>query len=82
MNRTNLILPNTNIKVIVLDENNEEFYSVAGITNEEGLYEVDFSIPERYPQETMTITINAEMRIQNHQKILQMFTLGDTSPKG
>ena len=75
-------LINTNVEVVVLDENKEEFHSAKGTTNDEGLFEVEFYIPERYPQETMTITINAEDNDSKSSKILQMFTLGDTSPKG
>ncbi|WP_428324218.1 hypothetical protein [Nitrosopumilus sp.] len=75
-------LANTNIEVIVLNENNEEFYSTTGITNDEGLFGVNFSIPEKYPQETMIITIKADDEDSESSRILQMFTLGDTSPKG
>lgn len=75
-------IPNTNVKVVVLDENNEEFYSSTGVTNDRGLFETEFYIPERYPQETMTITINAGDDDSESSKILQMFTLGYTSPKG
>ena len=78
-------LSNVDIKVVVLDENNEEFYSATGVTNEKGLFETEFYIPERYPQETLTITINAEDDDSKSSKILQVFTLGaipdnDSSP--
>ena len=78
-------LNNVDIKVVVLDENNEEFYSATGVTNEKGLFETEFYIPERYPQETLTITINAEDDDSKSSKILQVFTLGaipynDSSP--
>ena len=74
-------LANINIKVIVLDENKEEFYSTSGITNSKGFFETEFYIPERYPQETLTVTIIAEDDDSKSSKILQVFTLG-AIPKG
>ncbi|KFM19983.1 hypothetical protein AAA799P11_00287 [Marine Group I thaumarchaeote SCGC AAA799-P11] len=78
-------LANINIEIIVLNENNEEFYSTNGITNNKGFFETEFYIPERYPQETLTVTINAEDNDSKSSKILQVFTLGaipdnDSSP--
>ncbi|MHA7733933.1 hypothetical protein [Nitrosopumilus sp. S6] len=69
-------IPNVNINLIVLDENNKEFYSVTGTTNTKGFFETKFYIPERYPQETLTVTITAEDENSKSSKILQMFTLG------
>ena len=74
-------LENVNIKVTVLDENNDEFYSVTGVTNNKGFFETEFYIPERYPKETLTVTINAEDDDSRSSKILQVFTLG-AIPKG
>ena len=74
-------LANINIKVIVLDENKEEFYSTSGITNSKGFFETEFYIPERYPLETLTVTIIAEDDDSKSSKILQVFTLG-AIPKG
>lgn len=76
---------NINIELIVLDENNQEFYSTSGVTNTKGFFETEFYIPERYPQETMTVTITAEDDDSKSSKILQVFTLGaipdnDSSP--
>ncbi|MFB5632170.1 MAG: hypothetical protein ACE5Q9_02450 [Nitrosopumilus sp.] len=78
-------LSNVDIKVVVLDENNEEFYSTTGVTNDKGFFETEFFIPERYPQETLTVTVSAEDNDSKSSKILQMFTLGaipdnDSSP--
>ena len=78
-------LANINIKVTVLDANDEEFYSTTGITNSKGFFETEFYIPERYPQETMTVTITAEDDDSKSSKMLQVFTLGaipdnDSSP--
>ena len=68
--------PNINIEIIVLDQNNEEFFSVNGITNDKGFFETEFYIPERYPQKTLTVTINAQDTDSKSSKILQIFTLG------
>lgn len=78
-------VPDININVMVLDENNQEFYSAKGITNNKGFFDTEFYIPERYPQETLTVTIMAEDEDSESSKILQVFTLGarpdkDSSP--
>ncbi|QDI89652.1 hypothetical protein Nisw_00615 [Candidatus Nitrosopumilus sp. SW] len=75
-------IPNINIKVIVLDENNNEFHSTTGITNSKGFFETEFYIPERYPQETLTVTITAEDDDSTSSKILQVFTLGAIPDNG
>lgn len=67
---------NANIKVIVFDGNNQEFYSTTGITDKKGYFEMEFSIPERYPRETMTVTIIAENEQSKSSKIFEIFTLG------
>lgn len=75
-------LTNTNVEVIVLDENDEEFVSFTGITNDKGFFETEFFIPERYPRETLTVTINAEDEDSESSKILQIFTLGAIPDNG
>lgn len=75
-------LSNININVMVLDENNEEFHSANGITNDRGLFETEFYIPERYPRENLTVTITAEDNDSRSSKLLQMFTLGETPSDG
>ncbi len=69
-------VPNTNIKVLVVDEENQEFYSTSGITNDKGLLEIEFYIPENSKRETLTVTINAENENSKSSKILQIFSLG------
>ena len=69
---------NTNIQVLVVDEENQEFYSTVGITNDKGLLEIEFYIPEK-SRETLTVTINAENENSKTSKILQIFTLGQPS---
>lgn len=75
-------LSNIDIKVVVLNENNEEFYSTTGTTNNKGFFETEFYIPERYPRETLTIIITAEDEDSKSSKILQMFTLGAIPDNG
>ena len=69
-------LKNIDIKVTVLDENDKEFHSSAGITNDKGFFETEFYIPERYPQRTLTVTVSAEDDNSKSSKILQMYTIG------
>ncbi len=70
-------LTNTNVEIIILDANNEEFYSAVEITNDKGFVETEFYIPERYPRESLTVIINAENENSKSSKILQIFTLGE-----
>jgi len=69
-------VPDTNIEVLVVDEENQEFYSTDGITNDKGLLEIEFYIPENSKRETLTVTINAENENSKSSKILQIFSLG------
>jgi len=66
----------TNIEVSIIDEQNQEFYSTSGITNERGLYEMEYLIPDNSKRETLTVTINAENENSKSSKILQIFSLG------
>ncbi|KAF6244594.1 hypothetical protein [Nitrosopumilus sp. b2] len=75
-------LANTSIEVIVLDEDGKKFHSSTGFTNNKGLFETEFYIPERYPRETLTVTINAEDQDSKSSKILQIFTLGAVPEHG
>jgi len=69
-------VPNTNIEVLVVNEENQEFYSTGGITNDKGFLEIEFFIPEK-TRETFTVTINAENEDSKTSKILQIFSLGE-----
>lgn len=69
-------VPNTNIEVLVVDEDNQEFYSTKGISNDKGFFEIEFFVPER-TRETFTVTINAENENSKTSKILQIFSLGE-----
>jgi len=69
-------VPNTNIEVIVIDEEEQEFYSTSGIINDKEILEIEFYIPENSKRETLTVTINAENENSKSSKILQIFSLG------
>jgi len=70
------LVSNTDIKVIVLDEENQEFYSSSGITDDRGFFSTKFLIPEKSKIERLTATINAENENSKSSKILQIFSLG------
>ena len=67
------LVPNANIKILVTDDENQEFYSVDGITNDNGLLEIEFFVP-RYAIGEFTVTINAENENSKTSKILQIFS--------
>ncbi len=69
-------LANVNINVLVLDGNNNEFYSSNGITDEKGFFETRFWIPDNYKRDSLTATIDAEDDNSKSSKILQMYTIG------
>jgi len=75
-------VPNTNMDVLVVDEENQEFYSTNGTTNDRGLLEIEFFIPENSKRETLTVTINAENENSKTSKILQIFNLGEPPDQG
>ena len=75
-------ITNTNIKVTITDADNLEIFSSAGITNDKGLFETKYLIPDNSKRETLTITINAENDNSMSSKILQVFTLGNISSDG
>ena len=74
-------VPNTHIEILVVDEENQEFYSTDGIINDKGILEIEFYIPENSKRETLTVTINAENENSKSSKILQVFSLG-AEPEG
>ncbi len=75
-------ISNTNIQVTIIDEDKQELYSSNGITNERGLYEMEYLIPENSKRETLTVTINAENENSKSSKILQIFSLGRVPDDG
>lgn len=75
-------IPNTNINIIITDEENKEVFSSNSITNDKGLFETKYMIPENSKRETLTITINAENENSSSSKILQAFALGNIPTDG
>jgi len=69
-------VPNVDIKVLVIDGRNQEFFSSNGTTDEEGFFETRFWIPDNYKRDSLTATIDAENENSKSSKILQMFTIG------
>jgi len=72
-------VPNTHIEILVVDEEDQEFYSTNGIINDKEILEIEFYIPENSKRETLTVTINAENENSKSSKILQIFSLGRES---
>lgn len=75
-------VPDTNIQIVVNDEDNQKIYSISGITNNKGLFETEFFIPENSKKETLEVTINVENENSESSKTLQMFTLGKVTSAG
>lgn len=69
-------ISNTNIEIIVINEDGQNVYSSNGITNDRGLYEMEYLIPENSKREILIVTINAENENSKSSKILQVFSLG------
>lgn len=75
-------ISNVNVQVSITDENNQEVFSFEGITNDDGLIETKYLIPDNSGIETLTVTINAENENLISSKILQVFVLGNLSNNG
>ena len=75
-------ISNVNVHVSITDESNFERFSFQGITNDEGLIETEYLIPDNSGIETLTLTISAENDISFSSKILQVFVLGNLSNNG
>jgi len=75
-------ITNTNIKVTITDDDNLEIFSSTGITNDKGLFETKYLVPDNSKRETLAITINAENDNSVSSKILQVFALGNISSDG
>jgi len=70
-------IPNTNIKITVLDKNGQIFSSSDGITNERGFYNTGFFIPKNSQSGTFTVIINAENDNSKLSETIQIFNLGE-----
>ena len=75
-------LSNTDIEILVLDGNNQKFYSSNGTTNNFGFFEIEFWIPDNYKRDTLIVTIDAENENSKSSKILQVFTSGNQKTDG
>ena len=75
-------ISNTNIEVAITDSDKNEVFSSNGITNDKGLFETKYLIPDNSKRETLTITINAENEKSSSSKILQAFALGNIPTNG
>ena len=47
-------IPNTHIEILVVDEENQEFYSTDGIINDKEILEIEFYIPENSKRENFS----------------------------
>ena len=75
-------IQNTNIGITIVNEDNQEIFSSNGITNENGLFQTEYFIPENSKRETLTVTITAESENSKSSKLLQVFSLGEPSDDG
>ncbi len=73
---------NKNIEILIIDEENQEFYSSNGTTNDKGLYEMQYLLPDNYKRQKLTVTINADNENSKSSKILQIFSLGNERTRG
>ena len=72
----------TEINIVILDEENNEFYSSSGITNDKGYFTTKYLVPENSPSETLTVAITAENENSKASKIFEIFNLGNKSDDG
>ena len=75
-------IPNTNVTIVITDDDNNEVFSSNGITNDKGLFGINYLIPDNSKRETLTATINAENKNSSSSKILQVFALGNIPSDG
>jgi hypothetical protein len=70
-------IPNTNIKITVLDKNGQTFSSSEGITSDRGFYNAQFFIPKNNQNVIFTVIIDAENDNSKLSKTIQIFNLGE-----
>ena len=70
-------IPDVEIQVIITNEDQQEIFSSVGVSNDKGLFETKYLIPDNSKRETLTITISAENNNSLSSKIFQVFTLGN-----
>ena len=69
-------ISNTDINVQIANEDEQIVFSSNGTTNERGLFETQYLIPDNSKRETLTVEITAENENSMTSKILQIFSLG------
>ena len=67
---------------MITDEDNKEVFSSIGITDDKGLFETKYLVPDNSKRETLIISINAENENSSSSKILQAFVLGNIPTDG
>ncbi|MCV0430043.1 hypothetical protein [Nitrosopumilus sp.] len=70
-------ISNAGINLKLTNEEGEEIFSSNGTTNQRGLFETQYLIPENSKRETLILTINAENDSSSTSKIFQIFSLGE-----
>lgn len=69
-------ISDVSINVKITNEDQQIVFSSNGVTNENGLFETQYLIPENSKRETLILTIDAENESSATSKILQVFSLG------
>jgi len=69
-------ISDVSINIKITDEDEQIVFSSNGVTNENGLFETRYLIPENSKRETLILTIDAENENSETSKILQVFSLG------
>jgi hypothetical protein len=69
-------ISDVNINVKITNEDEQIVFSSNGVTNENGLFETQYLIPENSKRETLILTIDAENESSATSKMLQVFSLG------
>ena len=70
-------ISNVSVHVLITDKSNFEIFSFQGNTNDEGLIETKYLVPDNSKIETLIVTISAEKDNSIASRILQVFTLGN-----
>ncbi len=73
------LVPNTNVKILVIDDENQEYYSTNGTTDGLGLLQIEFFVP-KYTVGEFIVTIDAENENSKTSKILQILSLSAPIP--
>ena len=69
-------ISDVSVNVEITNEDEQIVFSSNGVTDENGLFETQYPIPENSKRETLLLTIDAENESSATSKILQVFSLG------